>query len=150
MSFHIHEVISALLVEILFDNLILLLSIMNCLKTSLWHLANDYVSFLMGSFKIKTLCLPSVLYFNQCLGATHSKPWSNMFFQGFLCKKAEKKKEKQKIWCKIQQKNWLLKPAPECWLWFFSGNKNLNQHCGANLKFLHQICNNPPLLSTNI
>ena len=42
-----------------------------------------------------------ILYFNQFQGFVHSKRWSKYAILMFLCQKAEKRKKKQEICCKI-------------------------------------------------
>ena len=51
------------------------------------------------------LCSVCCIYFDQRLGTAHSKPWSKyIFWMFFLCLKAEKRKKKQEILCKIWPK----------------------------------------------
>ena len=51
------------------------------------------------------LSSPTVVYFDQHLCTTHSKCWLNYVFSIFLCLKAEKRKKKYEICCKILHKN---------------------------------------------
>ena len=53
-----------------------------------------------------------VVYFDQHLGATHSKCWSKKSFSAFLPQKPLKKQE---ICSKFQQKTGIFKFAPERW-----------------------------------
>ena len=45
----------------------------------------------------------AVVYFDQHLGAAHSKGWLKMLFQHFTSKKAVQRKKKYENWYKIDQ-----------------------------------------------
>ena len=59
--------------------------------------------------------LPIDVYFDQCLGAVHSKHWLKTCVNIFT-PKSWKRNKKQEKWGKIKQKNVLFKFAPKRWL----------------------------------
>ena len=60
------------------------------------------ISLRYSSFLI--IHLKYLLYILTSFGAAHSKCWSKYAFLCFLCEKAEKRKKKHEICCKILQK----------------------------------------------
>ena len=78
--------------------------------------------------KIKSKVI--VVYFDQRLGAAHSKGWQKYAFSMFFCLEAEKNAKKEKFAAKIRRFLRLHQTLADGFL----GNKTLDQRLGANFK----------------